>query len=73
MENTTCNHCGSYGMILNIHGCYHCSVCKCVIFQEQDVQEQDFFDEDYCDIEYVSRVTFHTDNNRYAMGFAAGM
>jgi hypothetical protein len=44
-----------------------------VIFQEQDVQEQDFFDEEYPETEYVSRVSFHTDNNRFTMGFAAGM
>ncbi|MBM3919852.1 MAG: hypothetical protein ACKO6I_05515 [Sphingomonadales bacterium] len=73
MEKNICSHCGSHGMILNLHGCYHCSVCKCVIFQEQDVQEQDLFDEDHTETDYLSRVSFHTDNNRFVMGYAAGM
>lgn len=60
-------------MVLNLHGCYHCSVCKCVIFQEQDVQEQDVFDEDHCETEFVSRLAFHTERNKLAMAMASGM
>ncbi|MFN5217758.1 MAG: hypothetical protein ACK5CL_03235 [Sphingomonadales bacterium] len=73
MENIICGHCGTLGLVLNLHGCYHCSVCKCVIFQEQDVQDQDVFDEEHCETEFVSRVTFHTDNHRYSVGFASGV
>lgn len=73
MENVTCSHCGNLSMVLNLHGCYHCSVCKCVIFQEQDVQEQDVFDEDHCETEFVSRLAFHTERNKLAMAMASGM
>jgi hypothetical protein len=60
MENIHCGHCGAFGIALSIHGAYYCRVCKCLVYQEQDVQDQDLFDEETLDYEPLNRVTFHT-------------
>ena len=60
-------------MMLNLHGCYHCQVCKCVAFQEQDIQEQDVFDDDAPEITGFTHVTFHTDTRANYLHLVSGL